>query len=443
MINTIIQSIEEHSRGRKKATLTPMKTLLEILNHPEKDLRVIHVGGTNGKGSVCAMIESVLLENRYKVGAFQSPHVERFAERIRFEGVEIPESDLKRETQRAVVAVKKMVERGHGYPTEFELITAIAFLYFQKKNPDFVILEVGLGGKTDPTNVIEKPCITTITSVDLDHMNRLGNTLEKIAGEKAGIIKKGVPVVSYVEDQEAAKVVAQKAYEQGSLFVHAVQTSYTIEEINLEGQRFSTEIQGQPYNHVFLKMLGEHQIANGITALTTIEILRKNSIIKVEKEALYKGLSQAVQKGRLEVVEKNPAVILDGAHNPEGMAGVVKFVDDYFYGKKILTIVGGRKDKPMQKMIEMAMHLGQDFLATQPADGDAFPAEIIDGWLRNRGKNSRIVKGIPSLIEVIRQEQRAKNYQAILVVGSFYLIGDVRRSWKNDHCETKTSDSVL
>ncbi len=433
MMESIGEIIKEYSRPRKKTTLKPMKRLLSLLGNPERDLKVIHVAGTNGKGSVCRMVSAMLEENDYRVGLFTSPHVERFTERIEYNGAEISDDDLNRFTQRALKGARLMAEKDQEFPTEFDLITAIALLYFQSKKPDFVILEVGLGGKWDSTNIIENPCITLITSIDFDHMNRLGHTLEAIATEKAGIIKAGVPVVSHVEDSPAAKVVAKVAYEKNSLFTDVSKMSYTLENFTLKGQCFSCEIKGKGYRHVSLGMLGEHQIANALTALTAIEILSKNSIIKVEKEALYRGLGKARQKGRLEQIGQDPPLILDGGHNRQSMESVVRFAGDYFYGQKILTVIGALEDKPVEEMMELALHLGRDFIVTQPVHENAYPAESLDQWLRQRGKNSQVIKGIDQLVKRIKKEHGEKSYQGILVVGSFYLIGDIRSAYNDEY----------
>ena len=210
-----IKRIHEFERFGSVLGLERMEILLAKLGNPHRDLKAIHVAGTNGKGSVCRYLYEALQENGYRVGLYISPFIRRFNERIQFDGQEISDEDLESCSRKVLEKAEEMVREGADSPTEFEVVTAIAFLYFAEKKADFVILEVGLGGRGDSTNVVEKPLISIITSISYDHMDRLGSTLEEIAGEKAGIIKDGVPVVSNVEQREAAAVIARTAYQKG------------------------------------------------------------------------------------------------------------------------------------------------------------------------------------------------------------------------------------
>ena len=210
-----IKRIHEFERFGSVLGLERMEILLAKLGNPHRDLKAIHVAGTNGKGSVCRYLYEALQENGYRVGLYISPFIRRFNERIQFDGQEISDEDLESCSRKVLEKAEEMVREGADSPTEFEVVTAIAFLYFAEKKADFVILEVGLGGRGDSTNVVEKPLISIITSISYDHMDRLGSTLEEIAGEKAGIIKDGVPVVSNVDQREAAAVIARIAYQKG------------------------------------------------------------------------------------------------------------------------------------------------------------------------------------------------------------------------------------
>lgn len=232
MTQSSVEKIEKFNRFGSILGLERMEELLKELGNPEKDLNVIHVAGTNGKGSVCVFIDEILQAEGYSTGRFISPYLESFNERISYNGKEISDEDLDKQTEKVLSAVKLITDKGHDSPTEFEVVTAIAFLYFAEKQPDYVILEVGLGGRGDSTNVVEKPLITVITSIDYDHTDRLGSTLSEIAGEKAGIIKTGVPVISNVKQKEASDIIRDTAADRGSEFVD-------ITEIHAENIRLS------------------------------------------------------------------------------------------------------------------------------------------------------------------------------------------------------------
>src|SRR5665648_911433 len=227
-----------------------------------------------------------------------------------------------------------MVELGLDSPTEFEVVTAIAFLYFEQKQADFVVLEVGLGGRGDSTNVIESPLISIITSISHDHMDRLGSSLEEIAFEKAGIIKKGVPVVINVRDREAAKVIAKKAYEMNAVLFDATKVKTNIKNKDLNGSNFDMNVYGTDYSEIEITMIGEHQIENAKVALISMELLRKMKIINVERSKLYEGMKNAKQTGRFEIMNTDPWIIIDGAHNKAGAEALADVIEENFPEKK-------------------------------------------------------------------------------------------------------------
>ena len=303
-----------------------MRRMLHLLGDPQDGMNIIHVAGTNGKGSVCRYVYSVLEENGYRTGAYFSPYLERFTERIEFDGEEISREDLVRYAEQALGAAEEMVRRGWESPTEFELVTAIGFLYFAAKNADFIILEVGLGGRGDSTNICSQPAVTAIVSISYDHMAQLGNTLPEIAAEKAGIIKEGVPVVVCVEDPDAFEVIRKRAEELSAPLIDASRVRISTVRESLEGCIFDAmpdeELRAQlsgmmQWQNIEISMCGHHQISNAVCALLMIEVLRKRGI-RIEEERLHRGMKKAVQKGRFEIMRKNPYLILDGAHNPAG-----------------------------------------------------------------------------------------------------------------------------
>ena len=329
-----------------------MRRMLHLLGDPQDGMNIIHVAGTNGKGSVCRYVYSVLEENGYRTGAYFSPYLERFTERIEFDGEEISREDLVRYAEQALGAAEEMVRRGWESPTEFELVTAIGFLYFAAKNADFVILEVGLGGRGDSTNICSQPAVTAIVSISYDHMAQLGNTLPEIAAEKAGIIKEGVPVVVCVENPDAFEVIRKRAEELPAPLIDASRVRISAVRASLGGCIFDAmpdeELRAQlsgmmQWQNIEISMCGHHQISNAVCALLMIEVLRKRGI-RIEEERLHRGMKKAVQKGRFEIMRKNPYLILDGAHNPAG-ARALKETGRRFFRRRQDSAVHGNSGR--------------------------------------------------------------------------------------------------
>ncbi len=397
-------------------------SLLGILGDPHKGLKVIHVAGTNGKGSVCRYIYEMLEENGYRVGLFISPYIEKFEERIEFDHELISEEDLEKYTDIVIAAAERMTGEGMESPTEFEIVTAIMFCYFRDKAPDFVVLEVGLGGRGDSTNVVEAPLVSVITSIGFDHMDRLGDTLEEIAAEKAGIIKPGCPVVSNVTDHGAAAVIARECYRCGSVLHDASKAKWYKKENRGTGSVFTAVIEGRRFEDAVISMAGDHQIRNAVTALTAIEILRKNSIISIDKEKLLAGLEKAVQKGRFEPLGEK--FILDGAHNRDGMEALVKAVGDYFYNKKVLTVMGVLADKAVDDMADLVRKIGDDFILTEPPNPRKLDAAELAAKLTARGGNCLVEADPAKALEKARGME--DDYDLVLCCGSLYLIGALR-----------------
>lgn len=419
-----IERIHEFDRFGMRLGLERMDMLLDKLGHPEKDLKVIHVAGTNGKGSVCRYMYEALRENGYKVGLYTSPFIQCFNERIQFDGDMISDEELAVYTKLAVEKTEEMVNEGCDSPTEFEVVTAVAFLYYAAKGTDFVILEVGLGGTGDSTNVIEKPLISIITSISYDHMDRLGNTLAEIAGEKAGIIKQGVPVVSNVTQPEAAKVIARKAYEKDARFYDAAKLKYGIKKESAFGYEFDTEIYGTDYSGVEISMPGRHQVENAKTALTALEILRKQSIIKVSRDKVYKGFAQAVQPGRFEILEGEPCVVLDGAHNEAGAEALKKAVKDCFPGANIVMVTGMLADKDTETIVSHFCDITDKFIAAEPDNPRKLTAEKLAEMLHNKGASCKVAKDAETALKLAVEHESGPD--VVLCAGSLYLISAIR-----------------
>ena len=428
-----IDKIHEFDKFGSRLGMERMNVLLEKLGDPHKELQVIHVAGTNGKGSVCKYLEEGLAACGYNVGLYTSPFIEKFNERIRLGGRDISDEELDIYTERVLSAVREMVEEGCDSPTEFEVVTTIALLYYKEKKADIAILEVGLGGRGDSTNVVPKPLICAITSISYDHMDRLGNTLGEIAADKAGIIKPGVPVISNVDAPEAARVIAKAAYEQGSRLYDVSKIKFEISEQTPFSQKVSMELYGTDYSDVTTTMTGRHQGENLKTALAVIEVLRKERKIKVERSRLYEGLKKAVQPGRFEVLsgdESNPPVIIiDGAHNEAGAGALQETVNKYFAGKRILLITGMLADKQVEEILKHFVKITEDIIITEPDNPRKLSVDKLDGKLKEMGISP--IKASDAAEAVSKARSIWNDYEAVVFAGSLYLIGDVRRVIKN------------
>ncbi|MEG0830337.1 MAG: folylpolyglutamate synthase/dihydrofolate synthase family protein [Anaerovoracaceae bacterium] len=434
---TAKEKIHEFDRFGSVLGLERMLVLLEKLGNPQNGLSVIHVAGTNGKGSVSRFIYEGLQANDYKVGLFSSPFITCFNERIQFDGHMISDHELDQYTKRVLEKVDLMIKEGKDSPTEFEVVTAIALLYFAEMKSDFVILEVGLGGRGDSTNVVEKPLISIITSISYDHMDKLGNTLGEIAGEKAGIIKENVPVVSGVESEEARKVIAKVAYEKGARLYDATKIPYKITRADMNGAVVDMEINETGYGDVAISMGGEHQVKNLRTALTAIEIMRKKGQVKVERAKLYQGIKNSVLPGRFEVMGGNPYYILDGAHNQAGAKALKDAMKTYFPQAKILLVVGMLADKQVDEILAELVEITDQVIVTEPDNPRKLPMKSLEEKFNKLGANTTIASGAKAACAAARNYQKSRD--VILFSGSLYLIGQIREMLKDE----KESNIIL
>jgi len=426
-----IEKIEKFEKFGSVLGLERIRKLMELLGNPEKKLKIIHIAGTNGKGSVSRYIYEGLRANGYSAGIFTSPFLEIFNERIEFDGEYIKDSELEELTDTVLEKCSEMVELGLDSPTEFEIVTAIAFLYFVQKQADFVVLEVGLGGRGDSTNIIENPLISIITSISYDHMDRLGNSLEEIAFEKAGIIKKGVPVVINVQDRVAAKVIAKKAYEMNSVLFDATKIKTNIKNKDLKGSNFDMNVYGTDYSEIEITMVGEHQIENAKIALIAMELLRKMKIINVERSKLYNGIKNARQFGRFEIMNTNPWIIIDGAHNEAGAEALVKVIEENFPGKKILFVVGILEDKDSEGIISQFSRVSNNFISTEPDNNRKMTAEKLCDIIVKNNSSCKAVKNVKDACKYALS--LTNEFDVVVFAGSLYLIGEIRGILINEH----------
>ena len=412
--------------------LERMEYLLGRLGHPERRLKFIHIAGTNGKGSTSAMIEAVLRQAGYETGLFTSPYIESFNSRIRANGEPIPTDDLLKMIRKIQPIVEEMKEQEIGIPTEFEVITVLAILYFATVAfPDFVIWETGLGGRLDSTNVVF-PLVSVITNVGLDHMNILGNSLHEIAYEKAGIIKNGVPVVTGVQKSEALEVLKAVANRKKATLYVAGQ-DFTPTRKPLENGRLTEMFDFKnffvSYEDLELSLLGAHQIDNAALAVMTLQVLKTYSALYIEEEHLREGLKKTIWPGRFERVLSYPPVILDGAHNEDGIRALVKTLEDFFPGKKVNLLFAVLRDKPYEEMIHTLVPSCQEVTVTavsHPRGAD--PQRIGDEFAKvNPELTVTVIEDWQEALKKVANDVTGD--RILLVAGSLYFISDIRREW--------------
>ncbi len=319
-----------------KPGLERIKTLLEKLGNPQDSLKFVHVAGTNGKGSFCKMLETALTLSGYKTGLFTSPYIKTFNERIQISGKNISDDDLAQITQ----FIKPIADEMTDKPTEFELITAIGLEYFKRQNCDIVVLEAGMGGRLDSTNIISTSVLSVITGIALDHTQFLGDTVEKIAQEKAGIIKENVPVLFGGKDLSAKAVIKETAKEKSSSFTFVDYNNLTVKEMLLTGSIFDYKA----YKNMHISLLGAYQPENACVVIEAVEILNKIGF-NIPINALKEAFKNAYWPARFEVLKTSPLVIFDGAHNPQGIETSVNSIKTYFKNEKVLVMTGVLKDK--------------------------------------------------------------------------------------------------
>ncbi len=398
--------------------LSRITELLARLDDPEGELRFIHIAGTNGKGSTSAMTESILRAAGYKTGLFVSPYIKEFNERICICGKPIDNDSLAEITAQVKCAADGMADA----PTEFELITAIGFLYFKKMECDIVVLETGMGGRLDSTNVIKDPLATVITGIALDHTDQLGDTVEEIAFEKAGIIKSGAPVVWGGKDASARCVIEAAAKRMGVPFVAAEDTPITVHSLDLSG----AVVDWGEYRALKLPLLGTYQTQNLATVLALFGALREKGIT-VDEETLRLGLSRVVWRGRFEKLCSDPVIISDGAHNPEGIAAAVCGIRTYFPNTKVLLLSAVMADKDYRGMVAALAPVVDEVFTLTPDNPRALPAaEFATVW-REHGVPATGFETVDAAVAAAVAAATVRK-KPLFSLGSLYMYAEVTES---------------
>jgi len=399
--------------------------ILELLGNPHEKLKLIHVAGTNGKGSTTAMMSKILRGFGYKVGMYTSPYLQEFEERIQINGENINKNVLVELLEEVKSVIDKVIEEGYEHPTEFEIITAIMFLHFYKEKVDYGVIEVGLGGRLDSTNVLT-PIVSVITSISFDHINILGDNLKDIAKEKAGIIKENKPVILYPQEQEVEEVISKVAREKKSKVFNIVKECGKLIDINYEDFKQIVEIKTErnTYNINF-PLLGEHQILNLEVAINAIEVLCDEEKIEIDRNIIEKSLEDVKWIGRLEVLCKKPSVVIDGAHNIDGIKALRKNISKYFKFNKLYLLLGILADKQVKEMIEVITPIAEKVYALTPHSERAELSEDLRKEILNYNPNTIAIENYEEAFSLVLRE--AGEQDLILISGSLYMIGDMRR----------------
>lgn len=395
--------------------LERVQKLCHALGDPQDSLKFIHVAGTNGKGSFCSMLDSILRAEGYRVGLFTSPYIMEFGERMRVDGENISESELCSLVER----VKPIADAMEDKPTEFELITALAFLYFAEKKCDYVVLECGLGGRLDATNVIKTSILSVITGIALDHTAILGDSHEKIAAEKAGIIKSGIPVLWCGSHNGAEQVIEAKAKEAGARFVKIDRSTMEIKHMTLEGTDF--DFGGHQGMHI--PLLGSYQPLNAANVLTAVDVLRELGV-EISEDSVKKGLERVVWHARFEIISKAPLVIADGGHNPEGIDGAVDSIKQYFT-EKVGIVTGVMADKDYRYMAKRMAEVGVRVFTLTPDNPRALAAA---DYARVFEELSVEASAYDSVDEAVKAALAwgGENNTPIVCLGSLYMYCEIR-----------------
>ncbi|MFZ5824266.1 MAG: bifunctional folylpolyglutamate synthase/dihydrofolate synthase [Bacillota bacterium] len=397
--------------------------LLRRVGRPDRECgRIVHITGTSGKGSVSALVEAALRAAGHRVGLYTSPSLERFTERMQVNRVDVPQGELAELVSLVEPHVSAMVAEGHEQPTEFEVTTVVAFLWFARRQVDYLVLEVGLGGRFDATTAIERPIITCITNIGLDHTQWLGPTHEAIASDKAGIIKPGVPCVTGTDHQGALAVIREIALANDAVLLEVTSDDWDVVSFGPEGQVLDLLGARGWYRGVRLALLGRHQAANAAVALRVLELAG------VGEEQIRAGFTGVVWPGRLEAITlaNGRQVLLDAAHNPAKCEALVQAVREYFPDRRVLLVLGALADKEVADMVRPLLGLADRVWVTTPDSPRRMTAADLAEVCRQEGREVTVIDDVAGAVGAAIAE--ATEEELVLVTGSFYTVGPARRN---------------
>ena len=407
-----------------KLGLDNIRVLLDLMNNPQKSLKCIHVAGTNGKGSTSAFISSILRAAGYSVCTFNSPFIERFTEQIKLNGEEIENSELAAITDFVREKAVFMYKHYNVHPTEFEITTAIAFEYFYRQHCDLAVIEVGLGGRDDATNIIDTPEVAVITTIDFDHMQWLGKTLPDIAMQKAGIIKQNGTVVLYPQIAEVEQVFLDVCTKKNAKVIKVNKMELCSSAYDINYQVFSYK----KFNGLRIKLLGDHQLLNAATAIETCLAL-KDKGYAINESHIFSGLEGSSWPGRLEVLGTHPIVLIDGAHNSEGGQALKKALDKYFRNIPKVFVVGFLGDKAYNEIIHNIAKQDDIIITLTPNNARAITSGELCYILRENFSN--VYDGVSAKNALRLALDFVKENGMICAFGSLYMIGDFRQAYNH------------
>jgi dihydrofolate synthase/folylpolyglutamate synthase len=432
-----------HARAAK-FDLRNITVLAERLGNPQRRYPAAHIAGTNGKGSTAAMLESILRAAGLRTGLYTSPHLERINERIRVDGADISDAEFAEAFTRLLALIEDLLALGPetsgltAHPTYFECLTAMAFDVFARCAVDFAVFEVGMGGRLDSTNIIT-PEVAVITQIAFDHESFLGHSIEEIAREKAGIIKPGAWVVSAAEDPAARAVIARRCAEQDARLVE-IDSAYRVEELRAENGCYRARIapvHSAKSIEIALPLAGRFQVRNALAAVAAARLLAERGF-PIDDAASARGIAWTRWPGRLERVHDRPTVFLDGTHNPAGARELVAFWQEQFAGRRVILIYGAMRDKAVDEITGLLFPHAARILITQPRQPRAISAAALAGMTRHLSEHMDIVEVPEEAME--EALEMAGPEDVIFATGSLYLVGDLRRWWKNQAPDKLAAD---
>ena len=395
--------------------LDNIRELLERLGNPQDQLRVVHIAGTNGKGSTLAFLAGIFRESGYRAGRYVSPASFSYEERYRINEENISKKDLCFYMEKIKNVAEEMVKDGLSHPTMFEIETALSFLYFLDKKVDVVLLETGMGGRLDATNVVKKPIATVIASIGMDHMQFLGDTLEKIASEKAGIIKEGCPVISYDNTKEVNEVIKNKAKQMHAKVTFVNSAGIRVLQESLNGESFSyRSSDGRWYEKIEIPLLGRHQINNAALALETLNVIKNYYCISDFQTE--DGMRKTIWRGRIEILEREPMVICDGAHNPDGAKSLLSFLQNNFTNQRLIYIMGVLSDKDYEQMVQILAPAADKIYTVAPDNPRALSSRELCNCISKYHQNVEERQRLAECLSEVRQ--KAEKDDVIIICGT-------------------------
>ncbi|BCK00550.1 bifunctional folylpolyglutamate synthase/dihydrofolate synthase [Anaerocolumna chitinilytica] len=443
--------LEDVKQIGSRPGLATISQLLEELGSPQKEVAFVHVAGTNGKGSVSAYIATILASAGYVTGRFSSPAVFAYREMIQLlnknvqekesgeviQLFSIEEEELADCISEIKAACSRMIANGKNHPTIFEIETATAFLYFLKKKCDIAVIEVGMGGKLDATNVIDTTKCAVLTAISMDHMEYLGDTLQEIAEHKAGIIKRNIPVVTYQQQEEVQKVIEKRAIEKGSSLIEADFSKIVIKDMDMEGTLFDYS----NYKNLKIKLLGKNQVYNAVTAILAVTALHDNGF-PIKTEEIYTGLESTVWEGRFQPICKKPLVIIDGAHN-EGAAEVLaENIRSYLKDKKLYYIMGMFKDKDYKTVLQLTGKYAREIYCITPPTKRGLHSKLLAEEAISQGISAVDAGNVETAIHMIADKVKEEENYAILAFGSLSILKQIKESFPLQFTKSIGRDEV-